>query len=174
MYEFDWPRIERMEEAIPSKPVLAKAAGFAKGLADPTRLGIAVALREGSEACVMDVSNATGHTENLVSHHVRVLKAAGLATSRREGKLMVYELTPIGRCLVDAVVGPNRARRRRRRRAARRTTQPRAAPTSEAPDIAIGDVIEIAGREYEIVLDQHDRVLFEPTVTKTVDQVQPR
>ena len=45
-----------------------------------------------------------GRDERLVSHHARALKAAGLARSEREGKMVMYELTDRGRALLDAVV----------------------------------------------------------------------
>jgi DNA-binding transcriptional ArsR family regulator len=43
--------------------------------------------------------------ENLVSHHVRALRAAGLADYRRDGKMALYSLTDSGRALLEAVVG---------------------------------------------------------------------
>jgi ArsR family transcriptional regulator, lead/cadmium/zinc/bismuth-responsive transcriptional repressor len=42
--------------------------------------------------------------ENLVSHHVRALRTAGLVRSRREGKMVMYGLTERGRALVDVVL----------------------------------------------------------------------
>jgi DNA-binding transcriptional ArsR family regulator len=69
-------------------------------LGDPTRLTIAVALREGGELCVCDLAWVTGRAENLVGHHLRTLRAAGLATSRREHKIVFYALTDAGRGLV--------------------------------------------------------------------------
>jgi DNA-binding transcriptional ArsR family regulator len=50
-----------------------------------------------------------GRDEKLVSHHVRQLRAAGLARSERDGKMVMYELTERGRPLVDAVVERARA-----------------------------------------------------------------
>lgn len=45
----------------------------------------------------------TGRSENLVSHHLRTLRSAGLAISRREGKTVLYALTPVRRALVAVV-----------------------------------------------------------------------
>ncbi len=42
--------------------------------------------------------------ENLVSHHLRSLRAAGLVSSRRDGKMVMYSLTEAGRSLLAAVL----------------------------------------------------------------------
>lgn len=68
----------------------------AKALGDPTRLMIAVALRDGDELCVCDLAWIAGRAENLVGHHLRALRAAGLARSRRDGKVVFYTLTSVG------------------------------------------------------------------------------
>jgi DNA-binding transcriptional ArsR family regulator len=44
-----------------------------------------------------------GRDEELISHHVRLLKSAGLARSERDGKMVMYELTTRGRTLLGAV-----------------------------------------------------------------------
>ncbi len=82
--------------------VAGAAAGQAKALGDPTRLTIAMALREGEELCVCDLGWITMRAENLVGHHLRALRAAGLAESRRDGKVVFYALSATGRALVDA------------------------------------------------------------------------
>jgi ArsR family transcriptional regulator, lead/cadmium/zinc/bismuth-responsive transcriptional repressor len=43
--------------------------------------------------------------ENLISHHLRVLRQAGLVRSRRDGKMVLYAITDGGRELVETVVG---------------------------------------------------------------------
>ena len=71
-----------------------------KALSDPTRVQVAAGLAQSDELCVCDLAWITGRAENLVSQHLRTLKAAGLATSRREGKMALYALTPSGRALL--------------------------------------------------------------------------
>jgi ArsR family transcriptional regulator, lead/cadmium/zinc/bismuth-responsive transcriptional repressor len=83
----------------------AAAAMRAKALADPTRLALADALAAGEELCVCDLAWISGRAENLVSHHLRALRAAGLAASRRDGKMVLYCLTDAGRALLDAALG---------------------------------------------------------------------
>src|SRR5215212_7905879 len=80
------------------------AAGQAKALGDPTRLAAAMALRDGGELCVCDLAWVLGRAENLVSHHARMLRQAGLAGSRRDGKMVLYSLTETGVALLDALV----------------------------------------------------------------------
>ena len=104
----DLPRAETIRAAL-DQTVARDAAGRARALSDPTRLLIAFALREGGELCVCDLAWIAGRAENLVGHHLRVLREAGLAGSRREGKVVFYCLTPTGRQLVDAVHITDRA-----------------------------------------------------------------
>jgi DNA-binding transcriptional ArsR family regulator len=75
----------------------------AKALGDPTRLAVALALRDGERACICDLAWIVGRDEKLVSHHARQLKAAGLARSERDGRMVMYELTERGRALLAAV-----------------------------------------------------------------------
>jgi len=75
-----------------------------KALADPTRLTLAAALGEGGELCVCDLAWVLERAENLVSHHLRLLRSEGLVTSRREGKMVMSELTDRGRRLLDVAL----------------------------------------------------------------------
>lgn len=72
-------------------------------MGDPTRLVVALALDVGESACVCDLAWIVGRDERLVSHHVRLLKSAGLARSERDGKMVMYELTERGRALLAGV-----------------------------------------------------------------------
>ena len=87
----DLPRAEDIRQHL-DEAAIADAAARGKALGDPTRVTIAVALREGGELCVCDLAWITGRPENLVGHHLRTLRAAGLATSRREHKIVFYAL----------------------------------------------------------------------------------
>jgi DNA-binding transcriptional ArsR family regulator len=99
----DLPRAELIRQRL--EPGLAEhVAARAKALADPTRLLIALALRDGEELCVCDLAWITGRAENLVGHHLRALRSAGLAGSRREHKIVFYALTETGLQLLDAHV----------------------------------------------------------------------
>jgi len=99
----DLLKAERIRKSLPGAEERELWAAGAKALGDPTRLAIALALDAGETACVCDLAWIVGRDERLVSHHVRLLKAAGLARSEREGKMVIYELTERGRVLLAAV-----------------------------------------------------------------------
>lgn len=75
----------------------------ARGLSDPTRLTILTALSRTDELCVCDLAWVAERSENLVSHHLRLLRGAGLVESRREGKMVMYSVTSVGRELLRAI-----------------------------------------------------------------------
>jgi len=97
----DLPKAETIRAARASETEARAFAEEFRALGDPTRLTMALALREGAELCVCDLAWISERAENLVSHHLRVLRAAGLADYRREGKMALYTLTDRGRALLD-------------------------------------------------------------------------
>ncbi len=98
----DLPRAEAVRAALrEARDEHEPAALAAKALADPTRLGLAHALLLGGELCVCDLAWISGRAQNLVSHHVRVLRQSGLANARRDGKIVFYTLTPRGTALLS-------------------------------------------------------------------------
>jgi DNA-binding transcriptional ArsR family regulator len=101
----DAPRAEAIRERLLEGEAAQEAADRARALSDHTRLTLAAALREGEELCVCDLSWIAGRTQNLVSHHMRALRDRGVVRSRRDGKLVMYSLTPVGRSLLDVVMG---------------------------------------------------------------------
>jgi ArsR family transcriptional regulator, lead/cadmium/zinc/bismuth-responsive transcriptional repressor len=82
---------------------LESAAARAKALADPTRLAVALALRDGGELCVCDLAWVCERSDKLISHHVRQLRSGRLVQSRRDGKMVMYSLTAAGMALLAAV-----------------------------------------------------------------------
>ena len=100
----DLPRAEEIRREVLSPAAAETASVRARALADATRLAVAAVLREGGELCVCDVAWIVGRSQGLVSHHLRALRDAGLARSRRDGKMVIYSLTEGGAALVAAVV----------------------------------------------------------------------
>jgi DNA-binding transcriptional ArsR family regulator len=105
----DLPKAEAVRAAMPPIEDLDAWSAAAKALGDPTRLAVALALRDGDRACICDLAWIVGRDEKLVSHHARQLKTGGLARSERDGRMVMYELTERGRALL-AAVAPHEAR----------------------------------------------------------------
>ena len=80
---------KEMIEKIPSADTVQTVADAMKQLGDPSRLRIFWVLCH-CEECVTDIAAATAMTSPAVSHHLRLLKNAGLISSRRNGKEMYY------------------------------------------------------------------------------------
>ena len=109
----DAPLAEGIRGALLEENAAREAADRAKALSDPTRLTLAAALREargeaGGELCVCDLAWISARSQNLVSHHLKTLRSHGLVRSRRDGKLVMYELTEEGNSLLAAVLGETR------------------------------------------------------------------
>jgi ArsR family transcriptional regulator, nickel/cobalt-responsive transcriptional repressor len=66
-------------------------AGRLKALSDSIRLAVLRHLAD-RPATVTELIAAFGVAQNLMSHHLRVLREAGLVVSRREGKCMRYHV----------------------------------------------------------------------------------
>jgi ArsR family transcriptional regulator, lead/cadmium/zinc/bismuth-responsive transcriptional repressor len=101
----DAPRAEAIRVGLPGVEAAGEAAERARMFSDPTRLELAAALEEGGELCVCDLAWISSRAQNLVSHHLRLLRSHRLVTSRRSGKLVIYSLTGEGRSLLRAVLG---------------------------------------------------------------------
>ena len=101
----DAQKAEAVRRGLPDLDELQRAADAAKALSDPTRLALAVALRDASDpCCVCDMAFIVARQDKLVSHHLRQLRAAGLVRSRKEGRMVLYELTERGQELLGSVM----------------------------------------------------------------------
>jgi len=67
-----------------------------KALSDPVRLRLlsVVASHAGGEACVCDLSAGIDLTQPTISHHLKVLRTAGLLDSERRGSWVYYRVIP--------------------------------------------------------------------------------
>lgn len=100
----DLAKAEALRTARLREDAAHTLADRAKALGDPTRLTLAAALSRIDELCVCDLAWVAERRENLVSHHLRILRAAGVVTSRRDGRMVMYAVTDEGRLLLDAVL----------------------------------------------------------------------
>jgi ArsR family transcriptional regulator, arsenate/arsenite/antimonite-responsive transcriptional repressor len=67
------------------------AARF-RALADPTRVAIVSRLASCDECCVCDLNDAFDLSQPTISHHLKVLRDAGLVESSRRGTSAYYRL----------------------------------------------------------------------------------
>jgi ArsR family transcriptional regulator len=77
----------------------AAAAGLAqvfKALADPVRLRLVslIGAHQGGEVCVCELTDAFDLTQPTISHHLKVLREAGIIDSERRGTWVYYRLEP--------------------------------------------------------------------------------
>ncbi|MBF6076758.1 ArsR/SmtB family transcription factor [Nocardia beijingensis] len=74
----------------------ADLAGVFKALSDPVRLRLlsVVASRANQEACVCDLSEGIDVSQPTISHHLKVLREAGLLTSERRASWVYYRVVP--------------------------------------------------------------------------------
>ena len=76
------------------EPARHELAARFKALADPTRIGIVNRLACADELCVCDLTDAFELSQPTISHHLKVLREAGLVESSRRGTWAYYRLVP--------------------------------------------------------------------------------
>jgi DNA-binding transcriptional ArsR family regulator len=86
-------RVGRLRAAIEKIDAgeLKREAEIFKALADPCRLTIIRLLKEG-ELCVCEIMTALNRPQSSTSHHLSILKDAGLIRERKDGKWSRYRL----------------------------------------------------------------------------------
>jgi ArsR family transcriptional regulator, arsenate/arsenite/antimonite-responsive transcriptional repressor len=68
---------------------------FLQALADPVRLSIIRQIAAcGEGVCACDFVECCDVSQPTISHHLRVLREAGVVTSERQGTNIVYTLSP--------------------------------------------------------------------------------
>jgi ArsR family transcriptional regulator len=82
-------------EALTAEIAVELARGF-KALGDPARLRLLslIAARAGGEVCVCELTDAFTLTGPTISHHLKVLREAGLVDSQRRGTWVYYRVVP--------------------------------------------------------------------------------
>src|SRR5437868_4621915 len=65
-----------------------------KALADPTRVAIVNRLAAAEEVCVCDLNAAFDLSQPTISHHLKLLRDAGLVEASRRGTWAYYRLVP--------------------------------------------------------------------------------
>ena len=85
-----------VREPLSEQDAKSLAAVF-KALSDPVRLRLLslIASFEGGEACVCDLTGPFDVSQPTISHHLRVLREAGLIDCERRGTWVYYWVLPV-------------------------------------------------------------------------------
>lgn len=79
-----------------------RIAGLMKALADPIRLRLMSLIAAADEICVCDLLGPFDVSQPTISHHLKVLRSAGLVDSERRGTWVYYRAD---REALDAIGG---------------------------------------------------------------------
>ena len=96
---------------LPAGEAEALAARF-KALSDPTRVAILNRLAQAEETCVCDLNATFDLSQPTISHHLKVLRDAGLVDVSRRGTWAFYRVVPDALAALALAVTPRSARRR--------------------------------------------------------------
>jgi ArsR family transcriptional regulator len=77
-----------------------------KALADPARVKIVSMLLNADEVCACDVSAGIGKSAATTSHHLKLLREAGLVRGQRRGTWVYYSIVPERLRAIAAAVEP--------------------------------------------------------------------
>jgi ArsR family transcriptional regulator, arsenate/arsenite/antimonite-responsive transcriptional repressor len=77
-----------------------------KALGDPVRLRLMslIASHAGGEACVCDISGTFDLSQPTISHHLKVLRSAGILANERRGSWVYYRVIPAALQQLSAVM----------------------------------------------------------------------
>jgi ArsR family transcriptional regulator len=78
----------------PKTRILNPDVQLLAALADPVRLEILRELAGSSEVCACDFTDCCTVSQPTVSHHLKVLREAGIVVSERRGNQIYYRIAP--------------------------------------------------------------------------------
>jgi DNA-binding transcriptional ArsR family regulator len=88
----DPERVAAAIDGLGDRAVIDEWARRFSVVADPSRLALLVSIHYAREISVTDLAAATGMTDTAVSQALRLLRAHGLVTSHRAGRVVRYRL----------------------------------------------------------------------------------
>jgi DNA-binding transcriptional ArsR family regulator len=91
-HPIDPQRVEHARSRLPTADHAARLTGLLSLLADPVRLRLIYALDVVEELCVGDLALALEVSEDSVSYGLRLLRTAGLVTTRKQGRMVFNQL----------------------------------------------------------------------------------
>lgn len=97
-------RTKSCRAPLSGREVASLARRF-KAMGDPTRLAMLLALRDCAESlCACEIESGFDLSQPTISHHLRVLKEAGLVESERHASWMYYRISASGLAEVESFV----------------------------------------------------------------------
>ena len=95
-----------MVDGALTEQTAADLARAFKALGDPVRLRLLslIAARAGAEVCVCDLTGAFEVSGPTISHHLRVLREAGLIDCERRGTWVYYWVVPAALAVLSGVL----------------------------------------------------------------------
>ena len=104
--------LEACSTPLAGEPISeAAAVGLSqvfKALGDPVRLRLVslIGAHQGGEVCVCDLTSAFELSQPTISHHLKVLREAGIIDSERRGTWVHYWLVPTALERMSALLSP--------------------------------------------------------------------
>ena len=77
---------------LADRSAVQRSAAVLGALGDPSRLSLLLALHHAGDLCVSDLAFAVGMTDSAVSHALRLLRAHGMVTAHRAGRMVHYRV----------------------------------------------------------------------------------
>lgn len=91
-HPIDAVRVAHARSRLPTADATARLTGLLSMIADPVRLRLVYALDVSEELCVGDLALALDVSEDSVSYGLRLLRSAGLVTTRKAGRVVFNRL----------------------------------------------------------------------------------
>lgn len=88
----DAKRVAQARKRLPTLDEASRLTSLLSLMADPIRLRILYALDVTEELCVGDLALALGANEDQVTYALRLLRAAGLVLTRKDGRVVYNRL----------------------------------------------------------------------------------
>lgn len=96
-----------LQQATLSEPEATELARRFAALADPVRLRLLnLVATSGGGVCVCDLVEPVGKSQPTVSHHLKILRDAGLVTSEKRGVNVWYAAVPAALAALQDALSP--------------------------------------------------------------------
>lgn len=95
-----------LADTVIDEAAAARIAPMFKALGDPVRLRLAALIASQAEVCVCDLQTHFTLSGPTISHHLKVLREAGLISGERRGTWVYYWINPAALQSLSALLQP--------------------------------------------------------------------